>query len=95
MKTHLTNDDIDTLIRVKYGRLVDSTLEPAFITNAKLAKFLGVAPSTISHRISKRIQELKTPSKKYKPIHNRQRFGLKFISEEMRHYIVARETLQC
>ena len=53
MKTHLTNDDIDTLIRVKYGRLVDSTLEPAFITNAKLAKFLGVAQSTISHRISK------------------------------------------
>ena len=53
MKTYLTDEDIDTLIRVKYGRLVDSTLEPAFITNAKLAKFLGVAPSTISHRISK------------------------------------------
>ena len=53
MKTHLTNDDIDTLIRVKYGRLVDSTLESAFITNVKLAKFLGVAPSTLSHRISK------------------------------------------
>ena len=53
MKTHLTDEDIDTLIRVKYGQFVDSTLEPAFITNVRLAKFLGVAPSTISHRISK------------------------------------------
>ena len=44
---HFSEQQVDDLIKLKFGRLVDSKMHTSFVSNRVLAKIFGVSGSLI------------------------------------------------
>ena len=53
-----TDDDVDTIIQLKWGRLVDSQFHRAFLSNAALGKLFKCSPDSIRKAYIARFDKL-------------------------------------
>ena len=58
MKQHISDEEIDSLIRIRYGRLVESQFHPAFVSYQRLASIVKVSYTRVKELILDRIKQL-------------------------------------
>ena len=62
MKRKMPDDEVDAIIRMRYGKLPQTRFETAYVSYSKLAKILKVSRSHIRSIVLKRIDELSRSS---------------------------------
>ena len=91
-KKEFTAEQVDAMIRLKFGQLVVSNFNTAYTTDAKLAKLFKVSATKIRSLMQARFAKLREEKVTSAP-RRRQRYGIKFVSEAMNDYIVSETTL--
>ena len=85
MKRKLPDEEVDAIIRLRYGRLPNSRFDTAFVSYSKLARLWKVSASYIRNQVLQRLNELTRSSLETVDVQNsnRNRYGLRFVSQEM------------
>ena len=55
----ITNEDVDNMIFIKWGKTVLSSNNPAFVSNAVIGKIFGIDGSSVRRLYMKRFEQLK------------------------------------
>ena len=55
----ITNEDVDNMILIKWGKPVSSSNNPAFVSNAVIGKIFGIDGSSVRRLYMKRFEQLK------------------------------------
>ena len=58
----ITNEDVDNMIFIKWGKSVSSSNNPAFVSNAVIGKIFGIDGSSVRRLYMKRFEQLKEKS---------------------------------
>ena len=100
MKTY-TEDQIDTIIKLRYGKLVDNPNHVAFVSLKKLGKIFGCSYNHIRSLYMRRFEKIRLSKL---PLLERLRqaskedirfyYGLRFLKQHELDWIVSRETLK-
>ena len=85
MKTKLPDAEIDSIIRLRYGRLPKSRFDTAYVSYDRLARIWKISGSQIRVLVLRRLDELSgsTLADVVPEPRNRKRYGIQFVSEEM------------
>ena len=55
----ITNEDVDNMIFIKWGKSVSSSNNPSFVSNAVIGKIFGIDGSSVRRLYMKRFEQLK------------------------------------
>ena len=92
MVKHYTDAQVDSMIKMKFGSLVDSNHNISYVSNARLGKLFKCSASKIRQLYMRRFDDLRgQQSQKHHVV--RQRYGLRYITQESQDHIIDRETL--
>ena len=85
MKRKMPDDEVDSIVRLRYGRIPDSRFDTAYVSYGQLARLWKVSSSYIRNLVLKRLDELRSSSLERANVQNgnRKRYGLRFVSLEM------------
>ena len=54
----MTDEDVDQMIKIKWGRLVNNSNHTAFVSNAVIGKVFGIDGSSVRRLYMKRFEQL-------------------------------------
>ena len=96
-----SEEQIDTIVKLKFGKLVTTPGHPAYMSNAALGKLFKCSHSHIRRQYLERfrkyqmqtaplLQQMQSMLDKY----TRQRYGLRFLKDHEIRWIVSPDTLK-
>ena len=99
----LTLDDVNTIIQLKFGKMVDSQFHRAYLTNSALGKLFKCSAESIRQAYLVRFARNSSKNSKICKSHSattllkdgrpRKRFGIRFLTPENTAWLTASDTL--
>ena len=97
----LTEGQIDDILKLKYGKLVEDGNHTAYASNATLGKIFGVSGSKIRLLCLRRFEQLRQKSlplqeqmQFIRQKHERQRWGIRFLKDHEVKWMTSSNTLR-
>ena len=98
---HLTDDDVDHMIMLKYHRQVVDPHVPAFVSNDTIGKVYGIHGSSVSRLLKTRFEKLnqeimitRKRRRKEEQLPVRRTYGMRFLTNEQKEYLRNPEILR-
>ena len=83
MVKQFSDEQVDKIIRIKFGRMVSSQYHTSYVSNALLGRLFGCSGSKIRQMYLRRFCELSSEKRNEGQNTERMRYGIRFVPAEM------------